>query len=81
MPAPLINELAYPNTPTMTSDRFIGRKTMILSFKDINDETITLRLSDIQPSHDNVQFTIDDFEDGFTYNTHTYTVKLSAIEK
>ena len=80
-----INQLSYNINRKKHAQRYVGRKNMMNSFKDNFSEfktlTSTINRESIDPTNNSVDFTIQEFEDGYIGSYHSYTITLEAINQ
>ena len=80
-----INQLSYNINRKTHAQRYVGRKNMMNSFKDNFSEfktlTLTINRESIDPTNNSVNFTIQEFEDGYIGSYHSYTITLEAINQ
>ena len=77
-----INQLSYERNRRTHGQRYVGRKNMMNSFKDNFSQfktiTLTINRESIDPTNNSVDFTIQEFEDGYIGSYHSYTLVLEA---
>ena len=80
-----INQLSYNVNRKTHAQRYVGRKNMMNSFKDTFTQfktlTLTINRNSIDPTNNSVDFTIQEFEDGYIGSYHSYTITLEAINQ
>ena len=80
-----ITQLSYNINRKTHAQRYVGRKNMMNSFKDNFSEfktlTLTINRESIDPTNNSVDFTIQEFEDGYIGSYHSYTITLEAINQ
>ena len=80
-----INQLSYNVNRKTHAQRYVGRKNMMNSFIDTFTQfkplTLTINRNSIDPTNNSVDFTIQEFEDGYIGSYHSYTITLEAINQ